>query len=218
MVSQGRHGGNDSALLSTTWSSSGDEDTSVLAPIPAVRPLASSRVPESLPLGREVTITGGDAEKERIVLLERCGVGDGDIGGLRGRVHLGENFSRESLGDSGRWSGRQREERRGVVWQARYVLVEIGLDANLLETGLLSLGQLLDVAVHGVLDDEDQPQCFSRGGVGCCSTAGRQGWDGMGRRGQRRALVTHIDDCDFGRHGEWRSSERGLGVSGRGGR
>jgi hypothetical protein len=51
-----------------------------------------------LPLGGEVSVTGGDAEEEGIVLGEGLRGGDGDVG-LGGGVHLGEDLLRERLGD-----------------------------------------------------------------------------------------------------------------------
>lgn len=95
VVSKSRHGGDAGGFLSSTWRSSGDEETSVLAPERAVLPLtillemflnahvngrvsylATSLVPESLELRREVTVTGGDTEEETIVLLENVRVGE----------------------------------------------------------------------------------------------------------------------------------------------
>jgi len=46
-------------------------------------------------------------------------------------MYLGQDLLGEGLGD----------------------LVNIGLDTSLLETGLLSFGELLDVAIHGVLNE-----------------------------------------------------------------
>jgi hypothetical protein len=91
-------------------------------------------------LGWEVTITGGNAEEECIVALEGLGIDDGDIRFGRSvhleersideepewqrRPYLGQNFLRESLRD----------------------LEDIGFDAGLLETFLLSFGELLNVS------------------------------------------------------------------------
>lgn len=133
VVCHGRHSGNDRALLSTTRGTGRDEDTGVFAIISTGSPLAASGIPERLPLSWEVTITGGNANEERIVALEGLGIDDWDIGGLGRSVHLGQDFLRESLGD----------------------LIEIGLDAGLLETFLLSFGKLLDVSIHGVKNDGD---------------------------------------------------------------
>lgn len=103
VMRQGRQSSNNRALLSTTWSTSRDKDTSILSPVCARSPLTSSRIPECLPLRGEVTITGGDTEEESVVLLEGGGVDDGDVGGFGWCVHLGENFLGEGLGDS--WAG-----------------------------------------------------------------------------------------------------------------
>lgn len=83
-----------------------------------------------LPLGGEVSVSGGDAEEESIVGLEGGGIlEEGDVSGLGGSVHLGEDVLGEGLGD----------------------LEEVGGATGLFDTGLLSLGELLDVAVHRVL-------------------------------------------------------------------
>jgi hypothetical protein len=87
VVGQCRERSNDGALLSTTRGSSRDKDASVLAPVSTGAPLASSGVPEGLPLSWEVTITGGNAEEECIVALESLGIGDWDVG-LGWSVHL----------------------------------------------------------------------------------------------------------------------------------
>ena len=87
VVCHGRHSGNDRALLSTTRGTGRDEDTGVFAIISTGAPLAASGIPESLPLSWEVTITGGNANEERIVALEGLGIDDWDIG-LGRSVHL----------------------------------------------------------------------------------------------------------------------------------
>jgi hypothetical protein len=51
-----------------------------------------------LPLSREVTVSGGNAAKEAIIVGQFCG-GDDGIVGLGGGVHLGQNLLGESLGD-----------------------------------------------------------------------------------------------------------------------
>jgi hypothetical protein len=62
------------------------------------RPLLAGGVPKSLPLGREVSVTGRDAEEEGIVLLELGRVGEGlDVGVLGRGVHLGQDLLRKSL-------------------------------------------------------------------------------------------------------------------------
>jgi hypothetical protein len=87
VVCHGRHNGNDRALLSTTRGTGRDEDTGVFAIISTGSPLAASGIPERLPLSWEVTITGGNANEERIVALEGLGIDDWDIG-LGRSVHL----------------------------------------------------------------------------------------------------------------------------------
>jgi hypothetical protein len=83
-----------------------------------------------LPLSREVTESGGDTEEDTVVLLELLGVLEGGDAGVLGRsVHLGQDLLGESLGD----------------------LVDIDLDAGLLSTLLLGLGEGLDMPVKGVL-------------------------------------------------------------------
>lgn len=83
-----------------------------------------------LPLGGEVAVTGGDTEQEGIVLEEGGGVGqDGDVRRLGRGVHLGQDLLGEGLRD----------------------LVQVGGAASLLNAGLLSLRQLADMAVEGVL-------------------------------------------------------------------
>jgi hypothetical protein len=56
-----------------------------------------------LPLAGEVAITSGDAHDEGVEGGERVGVDDRVVG-LRGRVHLREDFLRQSLRNS---SGRK---------------------------------------------------------------------------------------------------------------
>lgn len=56
-----------SRLLTTTGAGSRDEKAGVLAVVTTGGPLLASRVPESLPLGREVTVTGRDTEENTIV-------------------------------------------------------------------------------------------------------------------------------------------------------
>lgn len=132
VVGEGGDGVLSSGLLATAEGGGRDKDTGHLAPEATGSPLLAGLVPEGLPLGGEVAVAGGDAEEEGVVLLELGGVlEDGHVGGLGGSVHLGEDLLGEGLGD----------------------LVDVGRAAGLLDTGLLSLGQLLDVAVHGVLGE-----------------------------------------------------------------
>lgn len=131
VVSESAHGSDSGALLSTTLSGGGDEETSVLAPEGTGLPLAAGLVPECAPLGGEVAVASGNAHQEGIVLLENAGVresGDGVV--LLGGVHLGQNLLGESLLDA----------------------VQVDGAAGGLDALGLGLGEGLHVAVHGVLD------------------------------------------------------------------
>lgn len=113
-----------------------------LAPVGTVLPLATSLVPEGLPLGREVTITGRDTEEEGIVLLESGRVLEGrDAAVLWRGVHLGQDLLRESLRD----------------------LVEVAGTAGGLDTLGLLLGNGLDVTPGGVLDANVSGQMIPSG-------------------------------------------------------
>lgn len=102
-----------------------------LAPESTSLPLTTSAVPESLPLCWEVTISGWDTEEESIVLLELLWVGEDWVAGLCWCVHLAQDLVGESLLD----------------------LVNVDLAASGLDALGLSLSQLGDMAVHGVLLD-----------------------------------------------------------------
>lgn len=97
----------------------------------------TSLVNESLPLAGEVSVAGGDAKEEGIVLLEVVDILNDGIGGLGGSVHEAEDLVGESLGD----------------------LEDGGLAAGSLDTALLGLGELGNVPVHGVDDDSDLSHC-----------------------------------------------------------
>jgi hypothetical protein len=100
MMGHRGHGSDDRRLLATTHRSSGDEDASVLAPITTRLPDASGLVPERLPLGREVAVTGWDAEEEGIVFLKRVWVAeDGDTLVFGRSIHFLQNLIGESLFD-----------------------------------------------------------------------------------------------------------------------
>lgn len=96
MVSESAHGGDSSGFLATTEGTGRDEQTSILAPETTSGPDAASLVPEGLPLRREVTVTGGNAEEEGIVLEQGLGLNDG-VAGLARSVHLGQDILGESL-------------------------------------------------------------------------------------------------------------------------
>ena len=99
VMSESAHGSDTGRLLTTALGTSGDEKTGIFAPVATGAPDSASLVPESLPLGREVTITSGDTEEDGIVLKELVGFGNG-VGGLGRSVHLGQNLIGESLGNS----------------------------------------------------------------------------------------------------------------------
>jgi hypothetical protein len=100
VVSKGAHGGDAGRLLATTLGAGADEQTGVLAPVGAVGPLLARVVKESLPLRGEVAVAGGDTEEDGVVLLEGGGVGqEGNIGGLAGSAHLGQDLLGEGLRD-----------------------------------------------------------------------------------------------------------------------
>jgi hypothetical protein len=98
VVSQSAHGGEGSGFLTTTGGTSGNEDTGRLAPVTTASPDTTGLVPEGLPLGGEVSVTGGDTEEDGVVLEESVGLGDGVVT-LWGSVHLGQDLLGESLGD-----------------------------------------------------------------------------------------------------------------------
>lgn len=100
VVDKGAHGGDDSGLLPASERARGDKGADILAREAARGPDAAGTVPEGLPLGREVAEARGDAEEDRVVVKERLGLDDGVVR-LGGRVHRGEDFVREGLGDSG---------------------------------------------------------------------------------------------------------------------
>lgn len=183
VVSESAHGGDDSGLLTTAEGAGGNEDTGVLAPVATGGPDGAGLVPEGLPLSREVTVTGGDTEEDGIVLQKGGGLNNGVVR-LGGGVHLGENLLRESLTDP-RWK-LSIPKAGGISDQGIVVLVDGSLATSSLNTLLLSLSQLLDVAVHRVL--------MSRKLVAESS----EGMTGIG--GDE---LTYVDDSDLGSHGEW---------------
>lgn len=98
VVSQSAHGSNGSRFLTTTGGTSRDEETSRLAPVTTASPDATGLVPEGLPLGGEVAVTGRDTEENGVVLQESVRLSDG-VAALGGSVHLGQDFLGESLSD-----------------------------------------------------------------------------------------------------------------------
>lgn len=116
VVGEGGHGRDGGRLLSSAVPRSRHEDAAKLAPKTSRRPEAAGGVDESLqtasqrnisitwtgddgthfPLRGEVTVTSGDTEEEGIELAKVLGMKDGIVG-LRGRIHLGQDFLREGL-------------------------------------------------------------------------------------------------------------------------
>lgn len=74
VVSQGGHGSKGGRLLTTSGRGSGDEQTSELAVETTSLPLGTGSIPEGLPLSREVSVAGGDADQKGIVLGQSGGV------------------------------------------------------------------------------------------------------------------------------------------------
>jgi hypothetical protein len=91
MSSKRRHSRQRGSFLSTTLRSSANEQSNILTPEATSRPLLAGRIPEGLPLSREISKTGRDTEEERVVILEGGGV-DSRIGGFGTCVKLGEDF------------------------------------------------------------------------------------------------------------------------------
>lgn len=101
VVGQRRHGGEGGGLLAAAGRGRGDEQAGVLAVEGARLPLAARVVPKGLPLRGEVAVARGDANQKGVVLGQRGRVRQRlDVGGLGGRVHLGEDFLGEGLRDS----------------------------------------------------------------------------------------------------------------------
>jgi hypothetical protein len=102
VVNKGRHGCNSGRLLATTESAGGDEHAGVLAPESTLLPLSTGLVPEGLELGGEVAVPSRDTKEDTVVRFDLGGVvEDGDVGGLGGRIHLGQDLLGERLGDPG---------------------------------------------------------------------------------------------------------------------
>lgn len=130
VVGERAHRSKRSALLPTTLGASGDEHSTVLAPVRPTLPLPPGLIPKRLPLRREVAVSGWDAKEKSVVLLQGLRIRqDGDTVVLARGVHLGEHFLRESLLD----------------------LVEVGSAASLFNALQFGFGEGLDMAVHGVL-------------------------------------------------------------------
>lgn len=161
---QGRHSIEGSALLAPSHCSGGNEQASILAPETTTLPLTTGRVPEGLPLSWEGAVTSGNAlytwstrdcscvevvgaytyEQEGIVLLEGLRVGGRDAGVLGRSVHLFQD----------------------LLWKRFADLEDVGRTASLFDASCLLLGQLLDVAPGGVLEN-----CHCQHGTSQASTS-----------------------------------------------
>ena len=129
LTDEGRHASQRSALLSSAHRRGRDEDADVLPVEAASLPLLASVVPEGLPLGGHVAVTGGNPDEEGVIFLELVGGDDGDGFALARGAHLGED----------------------VLWESLLDLVQVGFAAGGFDAGLLGFGELLDVPVHRVL-------------------------------------------------------------------
>lgn len=98
VVGQGADGSEGGGLLSSSLGAGGDEETGVLALEGTLLPKTASGVDEGLPLGGEVSETGGDTKEETVVVAEQVGSDDGVVG-LGGGVHLGQDRLVKSLRD-----------------------------------------------------------------------------------------------------------------------
>lgn len=98
VVGQSAHGGQCSRLLATSLRSCRNEESGMLSPIATGGPDATGLVPEGLPLGREVTVTGGDTEQDGIVGEKVSRLSHG-VAGLGGSVHLAKDLFAEGLGN-----------------------------------------------------------------------------------------------------------------------
>jgi len=159
VVSEGAHGGDGSRLLASSHGSSGDEHTDVLARESTLAPESAGGVDERLELSREVSVTGGDAEEDTIVVAKGVGGSDGIVP-LGSGVHLGEDLVGESLGNP---EGPSATRSQHNVGGGRSILEEVDLSTTSLDTLLLGLSESGNVAVHGVDDDSDLGHCW------CCS-------------------------------------------------
>lgn len=98
VMGEGRDRVESSNFLPTTLPTGGNEKTGVFPRESTGSPETTGGVDERFPLGREVSVTGGDTEEESIVRFQDFGSDDG-IGGLRSSIHLLENLFGKSLSD-----------------------------------------------------------------------------------------------------------------------
>ena len=130
MMGHSAHRSNGRAFLSTAHRTSANEQTRILPPVRTRLPLATSTVPEGLPLRREVAVSCRNAEEEGIVLLERLCVGGRDALVFRRGVHLLQDFLGEGFRD----------------------LEEVAGAAGFFNAFGFCFSEVLDVAPCGVLD------------------------------------------------------------------
>lgn len=93
------------------------------------------------------------------------------------------------------------------LWKGLCNLVDIGLDANLLQASHLGLSELSDVAIEGVLDGDCQlwfsktwSPVWAREQHEGAWWFNRQNTGGKGKTRGRRNASTYEDNCDFGCH------------------
>mmetsp|Transcript_9442 Transcript_9442/g.18732 ORF Transcript_9442/g.18732 Transcript_9442/m.18732 type:complete len:229 (+) Transcript_9442:56-742(+) len=132
LVSKLGHKGESSGLLATTLSGSGEEDTSGLVGESLLLPKTTEGVEEGLHLGAGHTEAGRDTEEDTIGLGKSLGGGNLVVRLGRG-AHLAEHLLGEGFGH----------------------LKELGLAAVLLEGSLHRLSHGTDVAVHGVVHNDN---------------------------------------------------------------
>jgi len=89
MMGKSRHSSNSGRLLAATQKCSRNEQAGVLAPEASLYPLLASLIPESLELGREVSIASRNTKRDTIKALEVARVvQNGNVRGLGGSMHL----------------------------------------------------------------------------------------------------------------------------------
>lgn len=100
VVGKGGNARRDGLFLSSTGGTGAHKHAGILAIERARGPEATGRVPEGLPLGREVTVASRDAKEEGVV-VDKVSRGEDLIGWLRGSMHFGEDLLWKGLGDPG---------------------------------------------------------------------------------------------------------------------
>ena len=159
MMGKSAHRGDNSAFLASTWGTGRNEDASEFASVGACRPLLTGMVPESFPLGREVAVTSRDAEKEGIVLFEFVWGDEWDGFILTWGVHFGENIFGNGLFHSAGMLNLEEGRDRTVcvlLPNEHNVLVNVCRPTCSFNSLLLLFGHFLDMAIHGILEDQHQ--------------------------------------------------------------